>query len=257
MKKCSKCSYTKPFSDFGISKSNKDGLMGLCKKCNVAKVRAYVEANKEKVRAYHASRRLVKKDELSAASKKRRQANIEAARQADRERYARDRESIRDRQKAYYYQNREKALEHSREWRESNPERCKEFMAVYYVENRDKIREKQSDYYQRNKERFLGYSRKIRLTRSESYLKTLARKAAKRRAHMRSAIPIWFCRVECDAIYDKAHEMTLRTGIQYEVDHIVPMVSSKVCGLHWHGNMQVIPKSENASKGNRYWPDMP
>ena len=42
----------------------------------------------------------------------------------------------------------------------------------------------------------------------------------------------------------------------HDVDHIVPLTSSLVCGLHWEGNLQYLPKAINQSKKNRYWPQM-
>ena len=52
-------------------------------------------------------------------------------------------------------------------------------------------------------------------------------------------------------IYRSARE----EGMQ--VDHIVPLKNDIVCGLHCFSNLQLLDGSENASKGNRYWPDMP
>jgi hypothetical protein len=41
------------------------------------------------------------------------------------------------------------------------------------------------------------------------------------------------------------------------VDHIIPLKSDFVCGLHCHTNLRVITAEENKAKNNRYWPDMP
>lgn len=81
--------------------------------------------------------------------------------------------------------------------------------------------------------------------------------SGKRRAMQMLAVPKW----TNDFFIEEAHALaTLRTrisGFQWSVDHIVPIKSALVCGLHCEGNIQVIPHVENIRKGNRRWPDMP
>ena len=82
-------------------------------------------------------------------------------------------------------------------------------------------------------------------------------KAARYRARRFYATPAWANEFFIEEIYDLARRRTKATGIEWEVDHIVPLNSKKVCGLHVEYNLQVIPAKLNRSKGNRWWPDMP
>lgn len=79
----------------------------------------------------------------------------------------------------------------------------------------------------------------------------------RRRNHERQATPAWADRAAIRAAYNEAKRLTAETGIVHSVDHIVPLRSEIVCGLHWHMNFRVIPLSDNSSKANRHWPDMP
>ena len=78
-----------------------------------------------------------------------------------------------------------------------------------------------------------------------------------RRANKMMATPSWANRFFIKEIYDLAQRRTKCTGIEWHVDHIVPLKSNLVCGLHVEHNLRVIPGIENQKKQNRYWPDMP
>lgn len=71
------------------------------------------------------------------------------------------------------------------------------------------------------------------------------------------ATPQWADKNEILAFYAKAQQLTARTGTIHHVDHVVPLRSALVCGLHWEGNLQVLTQADNAHKSNSRWPDMP
>jgi 5-methylcytosine-specific restriction endonuclease McrA len=55
-------------------------------------------------------------------------------------------------------------------------------------------------------------------------------------------------------MYKTAITMTRITGEQYVVDHIVPLRSEVVCGLHVPWNLRVITREENLKKSNKLAP---
>lgn len=78
-----------------------------------------------------------------------------------------------------------------------------------------------------------------------------------RYARKMKAIPPWANMFFIKEIYDLAKQRTKLTGVKHHVDHIVPLKSDIVCGLHCEQNLRVIPAVENLRKGNLVWPDMP
>jgi hypothetical protein len=58
------------------------------------------------------------------------------------------------------------------------------------------------------------------------------------------------------ALFANAERITRETGVVHSVEHMVPLAGGTVCGLHWHGNMEVRPLRDNLVKGTRWWPDM-
>lgn len=77
----------------------------------------------------------------------------------------------------------------------------------------------------------------------------------RRQVQKLGATPAWADQTKITAIYTEAQRLTELTGIRHEVDHVVPLQSRLVCGLHVEHNLQVIPATVNRSKSNRHWPD--
>jgi hypothetical protein len=79
-----------------------------------------------------------------------------------------------------------------------------------------------------------------------------AARAAKRYATKRNATPAWVDMDAINAFYIQAEKATIETGIEHEVDHIVPLLGRTVCGLHAPWNLRVIPAKENRAKSNQF-----
>lgn len=79
--------------------------------------------------------------------------------------------------------------------------------------------------------------------------------AAQRKAHVRQATPAWLTteqKAHIKRIYKLAQTMKDITGIDYHVDHIIPLRGKSVCGLHIPENLQVLRSDLNLSKSNIY-----
>ena len=53
-------------------------------------------------------------------------------------------------------------------------------------------------------------------------------------------------------IYDKCRRMSLITGVAHQVDHIIPIQHSNVCGLHYYKNLQILTAYDNQLKNNSF-----
>jgi hypothetical protein len=150
-----------------------------------------------------------------------------------------------------------------RAWLNKTIERRKAWQKDYYSKNKDacyarvkasrlKKLDRYAEYQKRwmseNSERLLELAREHRKAHPEIYREYKVR----RRLIETRATPSW---ANMDAIRAWYAFASVTPGVH--VDHIVPLNSTLVCGLHCEFNLQLLPASENMSKGNRHWPDMP
>jgi hypothetical protein len=75
---------------------------------------------------------------------------------------------------------------------------------------------------------------------------------AKRRSAEMSRTPAWADLDAIKAVYAQARAVTERTGIPHHVDHEIPLQGKLVSGLHVHNNLQILTKSENSRKCNKF-----
>jgi hypothetical protein len=169
-----------------------------------------------------------------------------------REYSAANRDKIRLANNLNYEANREVRLEYANNYYYIN----KDYILDYHKQNRESIRTSGIKYREINKERIAEVNKSWRQANRHS----LTQYQTRRQASKKRAIPAWANCVDdqffVDEIYHLSRVRSEVTGVKYNVDHIVPLISEKVCGLHCSSNLRVIDRLSNISKGNRHWSDM-
>lgn len=220
---CPKCCESKSISDFYKCKKNLDGLQAYCKTCIKLANKLWADNNKEKFKGY---------------SKK-------FSETEGRQKYLAE----------YKRANRDYLLAKSKKYKEDNHLAIKVAAAEYRKHNKDKIREASRKYSENNKPSVLESSRRYREDNRPKY----ALYRSLRRARGRLAQPSWLTeedKLRMELFWKLRELKSFVTGIDHEVDHIVPLQGATVCGLHVPWNLQVITKVENRKKGARSWPNM-
>ena len=165
--------------------------------------------------------------------------------------YEANKEKHRAKAKAYYEANKEKKKAYDKSYRKVNREKIQTRMKAYYESNKDKLLAQKKAYYESNKDKLLAQTK---VWQQNNKNKRKASKAKRRSAKLQRT-PSWLTKEALDKIkdiYKMAYRRSQIEGIEYQVDHIIPLQGKKVSGLHVPNNLQVISAKENRSKLNKY-----
>ena len=135
----------------------------------------------------------------------------------------------------------------------SNPAKYLAATAEYVAKNRIEVRARHQRWYEENKVHVNKRNNAYR----EANLAVFRAFTAKYRAQKKRATPAWANTFFIEEIYNLAALRQRLLKQPMEVDHIVPLQSGLVCGLHVETNLQIIPRKDNRSKSNVVWPDAP
>lgn len=142
------------------------------------------------------------------------------------------------RMKEVYQRSRERYIKAAGDYKKRNAQKTLEANRAWRAANRDRDSEVKAEWRKRNPHMVVAAVQR----RNASKLK---------------ATPAWASEEAIRLIYLEAQRRTAETGIKWQVDHIVPLRSDFVCGLHCEVNLRVITAEENNLKRNAWWPDMP
>lgn len=132
--------------------------------------------------------------------------------------------------------NTDKVKANHAKWTANNPNVANERRKLWYAQNLDRHNEQMRQYFAKN-----------------PHLR--AKLSSVQRAKTLQRTPTWLTDDDywlIDEIYSLAALRSKTTGIEWHVDHIIPLRGKNVSGLHVPINLRVIPAIANLKKGNKY-----
>lgn len=141
--------------------------------------------------------------------------------------------------------------EYSKAWRAANPEKQRAYQKKWIDANKEQRRAIERAWRARNPEKVAEMNRRGgKKWASENKGHRLAIVRARQLAK-RQRTPPWADRAAIRRVYEEAAAITAVSGVPHEVDHIYPLQGELVSGLHVAGNLRVITRAENRSKGTK------
>lgn len=156
--------------------------------------------------------------------------------------------SIKCQRKEARKRNADKIKKYLEKYRIDSAELIKEKNKEYRINNKDKINKYSKSHYYKNKKNKREYHNNYRRNKRQRAL--AAASTCRRREYVKIATPKWANQEYIKLFYLLAKVEEQRTGKKVHVDHIIPLQSNIVCGLHCEDNLQHLFQKENLKKNN-------
>lgn len=156
----------------------------------------------------------------------------------------------------YSAENRAKLSANKKAWKALNKSHVKQYDTEYLNKNKEAINRRRRERYPERAAIVLKATKVWRAKNLDKWNEKTARYRANKRNRYKPFDRELLKLVESEAF----HLSILRraaTNLDWQVDHIVPLQSELVSGLHNEFNLQVITRVANRIKSNKFWPDMP
>lgn len=151
---------------------------------------------------------------------------------SDRRSHQKHRPSRIAKQRKRYYENHAAIRAQRKQWAKDHPEETRMAARRNRENHGERLREKRRQDYRDNQPRYVAAARA-------------------REKRIKQATPPWADLKAIEGFYYRSAELSLKTGIKHHVDHIYPLKSPHMCGLHVETNLQILPAKVNLRKSNR------
>lgn len=250
---CSKCKNFKLWIGFHKSKREPSGYKSSCKDCRNKTKKVYEKNKKEqkpkkidsmmnphsrKCKTCEVTKTLSEYGKSNRHKLNRKYECKDCFNSRNRKRFENNsflKKERNDRKKKYMSkpENRQKVLNSQKKKRLDNIEYYKIKEKLYRENNKESIREAQKKYAEKNPH----MTKKRKLLRSKKE---------------KNALVSWRDVKKIKEVYKKARTMDKVSTEKYHVDHIIPLNHPDVCGLHVSVNLQILTRSQNCAKINKF-----